>query len=419
MNIIQVFERFPTQESCIAHLEAARWPDGPICPYCGSTNTAPNQHRHRCYNCKTGFSVTVGTIFHHTHLPLQKWFLAITLMLNAKKGLSALQLSRDLEVNKNTAWRITMQIRKAMTQAEHRDLLTGIVEMDETYIGGKPRKGTKGDGPDGSHPRGRGTKKAPVVGAVERGGKVTAKTVKKDKMKGRHMRAFVRDRVDTSKAALVTDEYSLPRHGEGSASRRHQASGLVRRRRHSHEHHRGVLGAAEARHVRSVRTASAGATCNATWTSSATATTCGTPIRSTPHHDELSAMSEPLKVIAGTQDHPLVIGGVEIECYVLENEIRVLSRGGFQAALGRHRTSRKHQPDDVVNLPAFLAASNLKPFISKDLVTASYRLELLSGTDNLWLQRNPAPQVCEVYLKQRMRERLSPLRSILPRKREF
>ena len=79
-------------------------------------------------------------------MPLQKWFLAVMLMLNAKKGLSALQLSRDLDVNKNTAWRISMQIRKAMTQAEQRGLLTGIVEMDETYVGGKPRKGTKGDG---------------------------------------------------------------------------------------------------------------------------------------------------------------------------------------------------------------------------------------------------------------------------------
>ena len=207
MNIIQIFDRFPTQQDCIAHLEAARWGDNPSCPYCGSLNTARNQHRHRCYDCKTSFSVTVGTIFHHTHMPLQKWFLAVMLMLNAKKGLSALQLSRDLSVNKNTAWRITMQIRKAMTQAEQRNLLTGIVEMDETYVGGKPRKGTKGDGDGGKHKPGRGTKKAPVVGAVERGGDVTAKTVAKDKMKGRHMRAFVRDRVDTSKASLITDEY--------------------------------------------------------------------------------------------------------------------------------------------------------------------------------------------------------------------
>ncbi len=207
MNIIQVFQRFPTQEDCIEHLEKARWDGVPICPYCGSVNTARNQHRHRCYDCKTSFSVTVDTIFHHTHMPLQKWFLAITLILNAKKGLSALQLSRDLEVNKNTAWRIAMQIRKAMTQAQHRNLLTGIVEMDETYVGGKPRKGSKGEGPNGQHKRGRGTKKAPVIGVVERDGNVTAKAVAKDKMKGKHLRAFVRERVDIGNASLMTDEY--------------------------------------------------------------------------------------------------------------------------------------------------------------------------------------------------------------------
>ena len=137
MNIVQVFEQFPTQQDCIGHLEQARWQGHPFCPYCASINTAPCQHRHRCYDCKTSFSVTVGTIFHKTRLPLQKWFLAITLILNAKKGLSALQLSRDLKVNKNTAWRIAMQIRKAMTQKGQRDLLTGVVEMDETYVGGK------------------------------------------------------------------------------------------------------------------------------------------------------------------------------------------------------------------------------------------------------------------------------------------
>ncbi|MCY3956642.1 MAG: IS1595 family transposase, partial [Nitrospira sp.] len=136
-----------------------------------------------------------------THLPLQKWLLAVSLVLNAKKGLSALQLARDLKVNKNTGWRIAMQIRKAMSQREQRELLTGIVEMDETYVGGKPRKGTK------NNPPGRGTKKAPVVGAVERGGNVTAKAVKKDDMKGRDLRAFVRDRIDTTNAHLMTDDY--------------------------------------------------------------------------------------------------------------------------------------------------------------------------------------------------------------------
>lgn len=207
MNIIQIFELFPTQESCKEYLEKVRWGDKPICPYCGSLHTVKNQKRHHCYDCKTGFSVTVGTIFHHTHLPLQKWFLAISLMLNARKGLSSMQLSRDLEVNKNTAHRISMQIRKAMTQKGQRDLLTGIVEMDETYVGGKPRKGTKGDGEGGKHKPGRGTKKAPVIGAVERGGKVKAKAVAKDKMKGKNLRAFVRQSVNTANAHLMTDEY--------------------------------------------------------------------------------------------------------------------------------------------------------------------------------------------------------------------
>ena len=89
MNIVHIFERFPTQRDCIAHLEQARWRGEPSCPYCGSLNTAPSsdkRQRHRCYDCKTSFSVTVGTIFHHTHLPLQKWFLAIMLMLNAKRA---------------------------------------------------------------------------------------------------------------------------------------------------------------------------------------------------------------------------------------------------------------------------------------------------------------------------------------------
>ena len=205
MNIVQIFEKFPTQKDCIKHLERKRWGSTPLCPYCGSDQTAKAAHRRRCYACKTSFSVTVGTIFHHTHLPLQKWFLAIILMLNVKKGVSALQLSRDLKVNKNTAWRICMEIRKAMTQSSQRKLLTGVIEMDETYIGGKPRKGSSS--PDDPPKRGRGTKKAPVVGAVERGGRVSAKAVTKDKLKGKHLKAFVRDRVDTGRSSLITDEY--------------------------------------------------------------------------------------------------------------------------------------------------------------------------------------------------------------------
>jgi len=209
MNIIQIFKQFPTQEDCISYLERVRWKGKkPRCPYCNSPKTCRNDGRHYCYNCKTSFSVTVRTIFHRTHLPLQKWFLAIALILNAKKGISAMQLSRDLEVNKNTAWRIAMQIRKAMTQKAERDLLLGIVEMDETYIGGKPRKGS---GSGGTHKRGRGTDKKPVIGATQRGGGVRAKATVKGKMKGRHLRAFVSRHVDTAQSHLMTDEYSAYR----------------------------------------------------------------------------------------------------------------------------------------------------------------------------------------------------------------
>ena len=111
-------------------------------------------------------------------------------MLNAKKGLSALQVSRDLQVNKNTAWRIAMQIRKAMNQVDQQRMLSGIVEMEETYVGGKPRKGKKYDNPEDKPKPDRSTKKAPVIGALERMGNVTAKAVPKSKMKGRNLRAF-------------------------------------------------------------------------------------------------------------------------------------------------------------------------------------------------------------------------------------
>jgi transposase-like protein len=204
MDIIEIFELFPTQAECIAHLEQVRWQGKPRCPYCGSTNTSPGPEgkRHHCNNCNTKFSVTVGTIFHHTHLPCQKWFLAVALVLNAKKGLSARQLARDLKVNKDTAWRMGMKIRDAMEEPAQKELLTGLVEMDETYIGGKPRKG----GGEKSF-RGRGTKKTPVVGMIERKGKVRAKVVKDKSLSTKRLTSLVRKHIDISNATLITDEY--------------------------------------------------------------------------------------------------------------------------------------------------------------------------------------------------------------------
>jgi len=148
MNIIQIFKQFPTQKSCIKYLEKLRWGKTPVCVYCGSSNTnlLKKEDRHHCNGCRKSFNVTVGTIFHGTHVPLQKWFLLISLMQNAKKGLSSLQASRDIEISQTTTWSMMHRIRKAM--GSDNSLLSGIIEMDETYVGGKPRKDNKKEDDD-------------------------------------------------------------------------------------------------------------------------------------------------------------------------------------------------------------------------------------------------------------------------------
>lgn len=138
MNITEVYRKFPTEADCIAYLEHVRWQGKPVCPYCFSEHTTSIlvEQRHHCNSCNTSFSVTVNTIFHHTHLPLQKWFLAISRILNANKGISARQLARDLEINKDTAWSLAMRIRNALTEPDQRNLLHGLIEMDMTIARG-------------------------------------------------------------------------------------------------------------------------------------------------------------------------------------------------------------------------------------------------------------------------------------------
>lgn len=131
-------------------------------------------------------------------MDLQKWFLALSLILNAKKGISARQLGRDLEVHRNTAWYTAMRIRVAMV--DQGELLRGVVERDETYIGGKPRKGT-GE----LNKRGRGTKKTPVVGMVERSGKVIARVCKI--LTAKKLTRLIRQNVNIAESCLVTDEF--------------------------------------------------------------------------------------------------------------------------------------------------------------------------------------------------------------------
>ena len=142
--------------------------------------------RWQCHDCTATFKVTCKTVFHETKIALQKWFVAISLLINAKKSLSSYQLARDLDLNQKTA-----RIRAEM--AKDSVMLQGIIEADETYIGGKPRKANKKEDREPTK-RGRGTEKTAILGAVQRGGKVVARMAKE--LTGRAILSFVRDVVE-------------------------------------------------------------------------------------------------------------------------------------------------------------------------------------------------------------------------------
>lgn len=208
MNLLTIFTRFPDQEACIEHLEKVRWGAVPSCPYCGGLKVARKADSDRvgrwnCHECKSSFNVLAQTIFEKTRVPLQKWFLAIGIIVNAKKSVSSCQLARDLDLNQKTAWYLQQRIRAAML-TEEGELLQGIVEADETYVGGKPRKGRRRDD-DTPNKRGRGTKKVPVIGAIERNGRVVARVA--DDLTGKGLLRFLRKHVDPRGTLLITDEY--------------------------------------------------------------------------------------------------------------------------------------------------------------------------------------------------------------------
>lgn len=211
MNILEITKKFSTQKKCLDHLEKVRWNGEIKCAYCGCDkvckHTEKNKERLQCWGCKKSFSVTVGTIFHHTHIELQKWFLVMSLMLNARKGASSCQIARDLGMRQPTVWSMMLRIRKAM-KGSQADLLNGIVEMDETYIGGKPRKRNNDKDDNGNMPiikRGRGTKKECVVGMIERGGRV--KTIIQRRLKFMDLKGIVKNNVDVLNSVLMTDDF--------------------------------------------------------------------------------------------------------------------------------------------------------------------------------------------------------------------
>jgi transposase-like protein len=182
MKLIDITKKFTTDDKCLDYLEQMRWPAGVGCVHCGVLNvstitrTAGKNKRVRIYQClekECGkqFSATSGTIFNDTHLPLTKWFMAIALICEAKKGMSAKQLERHLGVNYRTAWHLAHRIREAMQEG---GMLTGVVEADETYL--TPKKPRKGK------PYVKKESRDVVLGMIERGGRLRLVPVKDSKI---------------------------------------------------------------------------------------------------------------------------------------------------------------------------------------------------------------------------------------------
>ncbi|SRR5260221_4455914 len=210
MNLVKLIEQYGNDEQCRARLTVLRWPDGVECPrcQCKSVSRVFDRDQYDCNACRYQFSVTSGTIFHDTHLSLTKWFLAIYLMTESKKGISALQMKRTLGVAYQTAWHLCHRIRRAMRDANC-ELLRGIVEVDETWVGGKMDR------------MGRGWKgnKAIAIGAVQRGGKLRLQVIANASKKTLHK--FIADNTAPDVEAIYTDE--LPAYtGIADADTRHE-----------------------------------------------------------------------------------------------------------------------------------------------------------------------------------------------------
>lgn len=203
---------FKSPKAAVRHFEAIRWKNGKFCPHCGHDVIYSMKRRggYRCAECKADFSITVGTIFEDTKLPLRLWFGAIWLITNHPKGIASTTLARDLGVTQKTAWFMLHRLRHAARtksfnarRARQQRKLGGKVEVDETFVGGKAknRHKSKRDGKPGPTASG----KTIVVGAVERQGEVVARVI--PDVKTETLREFVRDTVSQQADLVVTDQW--------------------------------------------------------------------------------------------------------------------------------------------------------------------------------------------------------------------
>lgn len=213
MNFFQFQQLFATEEAVIVYFIKIRYNDTVICPHCNSTSVYRRKQSKNfdCPNCNNTFSVFTGTIFEKSSTDLRKWFYAIHLFLNSKKGISGLQLQREIGVTYKTAWRMLRLIREAMGNEQQKEFMNSIIEIDEAYVGTPDKDDKDDDDNDKPNKRGRGSNKPTVIGILNRTDKkVQAKVMVENedgqKLTGKQILSIIKDTCKTGNK-FITDDF--------------------------------------------------------------------------------------------------------------------------------------------------------------------------------------------------------------------